>query len=583
MSEKEETKEIGQISIYLAKPGKAFNEVINWDEGLRAKRRFSEHQLDLGDAACSLIYFETLVPKANPPWLEFANSKLTEGERITFRATSKSANGILGLAIDGHLFIATFGRSAGACLVRKALEPDFGIKAAMNLCGSDEIRQTRTQSHSITPTHIDRQVAQPSDSFSFGLGESEDLRAISAHMKSDPRITLQGRDHLTIKIIGDEKLGWEDLVRHCRVFIGAYDKRDYVDLFPNYRNFKSASEPESEELDGLLISKLRKGDFSDIKLWIPEFVPDDEYSYSYADREIKENTIYSFLSPDQLASEMKLDSITAKSLKAKRIYAYSHADSRVVSEKWWSLYDCVIFEHKLRDGYFLLSNGDWRLVDPQFYDTVTNFIKTQVREEPCEALYANISIANVKEMKNKEEMFNAEACERRPQTVHFDQAKLKIGGGRKDKEFCDFLDLTDDGVMRIINCKPYKGSTALTYLFAQTRFYCESFLKDKTFLDAIRDHISKSTSPTKDLYLRHIGTELQDVNGSDYQICVWLLCDARDPLPTKTDLPLIAQYELKLMHDQLRQVCKYRDIVLRFIPVTMVTFTKKVPPTKKAA
>lgn len=33
------------------------------------------------------------------------------------------------------------------------------------------------------------------------------------------------------------------------------------------------------------------------------------------------------------------------------------------------------------------------------------------------------------------------------------------------------------------------------------------------------------------------------------------------------DLPMIAQYELKLMHDHLQRVCKIQDVIIRFIPV----------------
>jgi hypothetical protein len=93
-------------------------------------------------------------------------------------------------------------------------------------------------------------------------------------------------------------------------------------------------------------------------------------------------------------------------------------------------------------------------------------------------------------------------------------------------------------------------------------------------LDAIRGHIENSTSPTKDLYLAHVAKEIKDVNGKDYDVCVWLLCDDKKPLPSKGKLPLIAKYELKLMHDHLLQVCKFKRIVLRFIPVEMAGFVR---------
>ena len=72
------------------------------------------------------------------------------------------------------------------------------------------------------------------------------------------------------------------------------------------------------------------------------------------------------------------------------------------------------------------------------------------------------------------------------------------------------------------------------------------------------------------------------MNGSDYRVCVWLLCDEREDVVSKSDLPLMAQYELKLMYEHLQQVCKFSDVVLRFIPVKMVTFVKQAVPRKAA-
>jgi hypothetical protein len=36
------------------------------------------------------------------------------------------------------------------------------------------------------------------------------------------------------------------------------------------------------------------------------------------------------------------------------------------------------------------------------------------------------------------------------------------------------------------------------------------------------------------------------------------------------------------MHEHLQQVRKFKDVVLRFIPVTMVTFVKQAAPKKAA-
>lgn len=572
-------RELAQISIYLARTGVAFEDAIDWEKAQK-KPKYQNHGFDVDGTKCRFIYFESHIQKANPPWLDFANEQLALKQPLAFSAMSSSANGLLGLWIGERLLIAAFGRSAAALLQHKTLERDFGIRTAMNLCGNEGIRQTRTQNQSLTPTLIDRQVGQPSESFVFGLGEAEDLKSIAAHLKNNPLITLQGRDHLTFKGVGSEKLSWERLIAHCEGFLVAYEKEDFAELFPNYRNFKPVAVDDAEELDAELLKVLQAGELDKIMLWVPEFLAAEEYSLSYSDHDVTDNEVHSHLAPAQLAHVLKLDQITLKTLQNKRIWAYSHVDERVLSHKWWSIYDCIVFEHEREGHHYILTDGEWREVAGDFYQSVIDFVADQVREEPGETIFADIAIFDGAQGKNREGVFNAEVCIRRPQSIKFDQAKLRIGSTRSDKEFCDILDLTDDGLMRIINCKPYGGSSSMSYLFAQTRFYCESFVRDQAFLSEIRGHVAKSASPTKQLYLDHIPEDIKDNSGSSYRVCLWLLCDNKAAMPSKSKLPFMAQYELKLLHDQLRQVWKYQDIVLRFIPVATNTYMKAIAPKK---
>jgi hypothetical protein len=570
-------RELAQISIYLAKPETNFEDALDWDKVIK-KPKFTQADFNVSGTPCRFIYFESEAPKANPPWLDFANEQLKAP--IVFAGMSWNANALLGMRIDDRQLIASFGRSASALLQRKQLERDFGIRTAMNLCGNEGIRQTRTQSHSLTPTLIDRQVGQPTNSFVFGLSEAEDLKSMAAHLKNNPLITLQGRDHLTFKGVGSEKLTWDKLIEHCESFLAAYAKDDFAKLFPNYRNFKAVADEDVELLDAELVKVLQAGDVEQIMLWIPEFLAAEEFSYSYSDHEVKENHIYAHLDPIQLKSVLKLGQLTVKKLHDKRIWAYSHVDERVLTNKWWSLYDCIIFEHKLGKRHFILTDGEWKGVAGDFYKSVVDFVAKSVCQEPAEAIYMDIPIFDPKQGKNREGIFNDEACRRRPQSIKFDTAKLRIGSSRKDKEFCDILDLTDDGVMRIINCKPYGGSSSISYLFAQTRFYCESFVRDQAFLNEIRKHIGASASPTKQEYLDHIPEHMKDNSGDGYRVCLWILCDKKKKLPTASDLPFMAQYELKLLHDQLQHICKYQEITLRFVPVETKPYMKAVAATK---
>jgi uncharacterized protein (TIGR04141 family) len=536
----------------------------------------SEFRFTVNETDCHFIYFETTSTKSNPPWLNFINEKLPLNDAPLFSSKNKNPNGILFLTINGRVFAATFGRSAVSYLDRDAFEPDFGIKTAMNMCGNEEIRQTKSESHAITPTHIDRQVNKPADSFAFGLSEAEDLRYISAHMKDHKNITLQGRNNLTIKIIGKEKLNWQILIDYCEDFLVAYASKEYTKLFPNYKHFDEATESDSDILNEHLANQLRLKNTSNISLGIPEVLIDSDYGFAYSNNKRSGDKIYAYLEIPQIYEHISAEKITATKLKSKYIYAYSYEEDQVLSYKKWPLYNCLSFEQALGEKYFVLSDGKWLEVDSDFYSEITNFTKVTLHEEACEEIYRGVDISDDEKMQNRESIFNKTICEIRPSCVLFDQAKLQIGSGRKDKEFCDILDLTNDNKIRIIHCKPYKNASSTNYLFSQAQFYCHAFINDQSFLGEIRNHINLSTSTKKTEYLDYIKPNIADIHGKDYVVCLWLLFDQHAATPVKTEIPLMAQYELKLMHEHLRNTCKFQDVIIRFIPVIKKNYIKAI-------
>ena len=567
--------EIAQITFYLAKDGVTFDSIIEDIESLDGRPGIRKEIFEVDGTQCKFIYFETHSVRKNPPWLDFVNEKVDATSPFTFADTSRSPNGMLLIKTGERLFAAVFGRSAPSCLNKKMLEPDFGIKTAMNMCGNEEIRQTRTQSNAITPTHIDRQASRPSDTFVFGLSEAEDLRYISAHIKGQKNTTLQGRDNLTVKVIGEEKLTWDRLINQCQVFLERFSARDYIALFPNYRNFQPASEEDTNALDAILLETLKAKDYSKLDLCIPEFLSAEEYGFSFTNKPKKENKVFSFLSPSQLAEFFPVSAeLTIERLQKRRIFAYSPAEDRILSYMSWTIYDCLVYEYAFGDSYFVLSSGRWTKVDPEFHKSIVDFMRHKVREADAEVWCRDIDISDHDAKQNTEANFNNRVVELRPDSILFDRAKLRIGTGKKDKEFCDVLDLNEDGRIRIINVKKYKDASSINYLFSQAKFYCEAFLNDDVFLTEIRTHIDSSNSKSKGEYLAYIKPEIEDNHGRDYTLCLWLLYNRTEAKPDKNDIPLISQYELKLMHDHLRRICKFQEIIIRFIPVTITRYTQ---------
>lgn len=569
--------ELGQISIYLAKDGNSFDDVIEKSKLPNESDSFKVREFEVNGNPVRFYCRHTVTSKSdNPPWIAFVNEKLIEeDQKINFDSYSKRPSGLLLIRLEGRVLAATFGIGSGGLLRKNQFFDDFGIKAAMNMCGNKELRQTKSSTHSITTQNIDRQLSKPSDAFSFGLNETEFLKYISAHLENDKKVTLQGKDSLTLKVIGDEKLSWDRLIKYGKRFINEYGSNHYKKLFPNYPNLQSVEKEKSDELDLKLIENLKNEEFDRMHLAIPEFLSDDEFSFSYTNYNIRENKIYSHVEISQLKSNRVLDfeKLTLDELNKVNIYAYSHEKDLILGHKKWALYRCIVTEIEYGSEYFVLSNGIWRKVDDEFYRVITDFVDNVIEEEEVSEIYRNIDISDQKRSQNREENFNIKYCQINDNAIKFDQAKLRIGQGSKDKEFCDILEYHEHDSISIIHVKKYGGADAINYLFSQARFYCESFLGDNIFLNEIRDYIDKSDSSNKHKFLSYIKKEQSEVVGKDYSVKIWILFDNKKSPPRKSDLPLMAKYDLKLTYERLRNFLKFSDVKLSMIPVTTINFT----------
>ena len=573
--------ELGAIGFYLAKEGKTFNEVIR--QGVRKddSQYFKTRDFTIDTISMRFICEQKNYRiRENPPWLDFVNQQLEEDAQVHFETHNKRPSGLLLIDIDSRVLAATFGMRGRALMDKSHFLTDFGIKAAMNLCGNQELRQTKSRTHAITTQHIDRQLSRPSDAFSFGLNETELLQYISAQLADDKSVTLQGKDNLTIKVIGEEKLSWENLLEYGQRFIQAYHQDHYKTLFPNYPNFQDIPKEKISELDAQLVEKIQRGEFEKMHLCIPEFIPDDQYSFSYTCSTTKENRIYSHIDINHLSREagLRLEQLTADALKRKNVYAYSAELNQVLHYPKWALYQCLVVEIEWEGDCYILSEGLWRQVDDDFYQSVNTFIDEVLEVQELPEHYHHIDIAHREEQQNREAIFNQAYCELNANAILFDRAKLRIGQGRKDKEFCDIFERCDHGPAHIIHVKKYGGGSSLNYLFSQARFYSEFFLRDQVFQAEIRQHIENSDHPDKHLFMDYIKDNPSDINGRDYRVGLWILYNSIDGVPEVNSLPLMAKHEIKQTYEQLRNIHKYHQVSLSMVPVAMINFTQSKKP-----
>ncbi len=576
---------LGKVTIYLSKDGKGFDDVVDVEKipsvetGSFKIRHFSVNQFNI-KFFCQKVFINS---HDNPPWLDFVNESLSSEEEVNFNTSSERGSGLLLINLGSRVCAAAFGTRGSSWIKKKQMESDFGIKVAMNLCGNEEVRQAKSAIRASTSQMIDRQLSRPSEVFDLGMSETELLQYISAHLNSNSNITLQGKDCLTVKALGSDKFTWDKLLDFISNSLLAYRSEDYKKWFPNYPNLTAVPEEKVSELDEELLKLIRSESYAKIHLSIPEFIPDDEFSFTYTNYPKKENNIISHIRVQDLKEEVKrnISDIKLADITKKYVYAYSHEEGQILHHRKWCIYDCLVAEIELKDDCYILTSGEWRKVDPDFYKQVSDFVENQIKVEAVDTRYHGLDIFCTSRKQNREELFNTKYCALNDNAILFDQAKLRIGTGNKNKEFCDIFEMSDDKKGNIIHVKKNGYSDSINYLFSQARFYCEFFLSDDVFLEDIRDFVQQSKHSKRDDVLEHIKEDISDVSGQDYNVKMWVLYDQRKSPPTLESLPLMAKYELKLTHDKLRKSLKYSDLSLGFIPTLYSRYSCKQKPPER--
>lgn len=565
--------ELGKITLFLSKSNNTFEDVVDYEKLPQQESEVNKiKEFEVEERACKFYCRQVSKSDDNPVWLDFVNQSLDEENQVNFNTYIKRPSGLLLIKWEDRVFAASFGVSSSSWLKKEKFESDFGIIVAMNLCGNKEVRQAKSAIQSTTTQMIDRQLSKPSDADEFGMADTEFLHYISAHLNENSDVTLQGKNTLTIKAIGEEKLTWDKLFGYARQFIEAYKSNDYKELFPNYPNLTPVSDEMKSELDENLVLLIHQSDFSKIHMAIPEFIADDEFSFSYSNNRVWVNNIHSHVHIEDLDGEVytDLDKVTVKNLSTRCVYAYSHDENKILSYKNWSIYNCLIAEIELNNNCYVLLAGEWRKVDSVFYDELNTFVNEKIELEEIDECYHNLNIFCDERKQNREELFNNQYCDENASAILFDQAKLQIGKGRKNNEFCDIFELCGENKGNIIHVKKHGGSSAINHLFSQARFYCEAFLSDEIFLNDIRAFIDASGHPDSNLILDHIEENIRDVNGGDYRVKLWILYEANKDSPELNSLPLMAKYELKTAYEKLRNILKYNKVTVSMIPARYI-------------
>ena len=494
------------------------------------------------------------------PWLNMVND-LSTHNKIKFSTTNKTPSAVLGIKIkkdnsDEICFLVTFGMHTSRFIRKDKLISDFGIKVAMNICDQKKLKKVDTTTHSTISTLTGRQTSRGASLDVFDIdSEKEFFRSISGlTYENHPFIkSFSGKNSITVNINNSSSIDKNKLIEILLILDLAYKSEDYKEKFPTYGKLDYVSDiDEIKNLDNIIFEKIKKSDFSGISL-APSIIESDEnlyYTYKDPDGKKGNNTEdrYDILNIEDLVSKHnKLSSNSSiQTIKNWRIYTVSTSDEIDSME----VYDCLDCEISYNKKTYILNSGIWRCISSEFKYEVENYIRKNIKEKNSEYLPNDISIYcidNIKgeeKIKYKEEVYNKYVASNCDDIVLFDKSKIKIAGNRQ-YEICDLLHLNKE----FIHVKVLKnGSSSLSHLFIQAKFYTDAFIKDTGTRSSMRDFLNNHIE-NKNKFLKIIPESREQLHAPSYSVVLCIL--TFEDKKTLDRLPFMVRYELAKTHKYL--------------------------------
>lgn len=499
-----------KLAVYLLKDDRAEESKFLLDANLE--------KTELGDG---VTVYKVQIPNNEPSWQrEFLRNKVDN-----FYKSGTGAIVKVPVKIDGRIkvFLLTFGYgfsklNIGAC------EEQFGIRTALNIGDTEQIRAINRKSISSTPKISLEQLAKLESFSSFGVDVEQDMMqsivlasknaetygktivgGASLHVSS-PK-TIDDIKELLPEIYNSYKAdtykrngyGWVDNISPVKdkdqiVLLDA----SLLDTFNNYtdddKKGLSASPPDLldwEDVLGFSDSGRNNADINDeidIAIYNQEDAGDIEY------------------------------------VKGKNVFLWKGSSDSASQQ--WPLYRCLNFGVEVRGSHFLLSGGKWYEISQDYANDVDEWYGQLNITDSQLPDYAKITkdgkLVHSEGKYNKS--CNGYDC--------LDRDLINLGSNKRI-EACDLYKNNN-----FIHVKIFDGSSApISHLLSQATISAKLFLSDENFREKLNKKLSTKlgqdqiTRPTREQYTITLG-----------------IITNRDEL----DLPFFSKINLRSMMTQLK-------------------------------
>lgn len=483
------------------------------EQALDDKRRLRSATASSSSLSSAVLYYHA--PRAQPVgWLKFVQPAFAELPALR----AQHASAVLFFKCGKRLFAATFGYGH-ALLHGTAVESNFGIRTALNLCDPDTLRSIDFRTIE-ERTRIGRiQLSQAGTVGAFRVDTDTDLlRGVEA-TSNDPSICerVGGKwSSLTLQ----SRIEIDELPALGRKLLSIYAKRKLPADFRWIDNVQRVTaEDVVDTLDRELGRRLDSRALTNIRLAVPEIsglTTDTEARLFTSSGILCDAGIAAYLEerPRSVADTVKA---SKQSHKVVLVTLNGEEKHRI------SVYQCIVAEIELGGVLYLLTDGEWFHLDRDFVEDVNRAMRAIKR--------LRIALPAWK-AGTPEGKWN-EATARSMGATLLDKRLLAMSGRYSAIEPADLL--TNERVFMHVKRRD-KSSAGLSHLFAQGRVATEMFTREKSFRDKLAGELGKRHS---------LFAEIRSgaVNPSQWTIAYVLL--GADPNSPAESLPFFSKVNLR--------------------------------------
>lgn len=351
-----------------------------------------------------------------------------------------------------------------------SIDTRFGLKTALNIINSDEVKNFSKTVLESNPKSAKEQLAKTANASEFGISSEQDLiKGLTGKIKPNwaPKlgITATGSESLSLRL----RCNIETISEVANNIIEAYESNEYKKDFDWVDQIQDVKDKEEiEKLNDQLVQILSTGQLESSttnKVWaaVPDYIDYvDVYQFRFGDN--KSAKKYDDIEKSYIIEALG-DNFSLESLKQLKISAISAEDEAKIIDRW-NAYKCLYAEITINDKVFLLISGRW-------YEIANDFC------EQINKAYENITQKHdfADYHHEREADYNQELASILGGKC-YDGKNIPYGSSHSKIEICDIQTREGD----LIHVKRYTGSSALSHLFNQGYVSGELIRNDPEFL-----------------------------------------------------------------------------------------------------